>query len=123
MNNHLTVRRRLLSLAVEWEQLDHLPLFKWLRVPEQKFDFLDFEEAERLLGGADEQWADDPGRPQGGASPGRADRAQVGGVDLVAGRIMVRRAIARGIAGTPKNGRTREIPHVGRVAARTQGAP
>ncbi len=32
VNNHLTVLRRLLSLAVEWEQLDHLPPFKWLKV-------------------------------------------------------------------------------------------
>ena len=111
VNNHLTVLRRLLSLAVEWEQLDHLPPFKWLRVPEQKFDFLDFEEAERLLAGADEQW-----RPmilvglKAGLRLGELIGLRWEDVDLVAGRIMVRRAIARGIAGTPKNGRTREIP-------------
>jgi integrase len=31
-------------------------------------------------------------------------------VDLVGGRVMVRRSVSRGIIGTPKNGRSREIP-------------
>lgn len=31
-------------------------------------------------------------------------------VDLVVGRLMVRRAVARGIIGTPKSGKSREIP-------------
>ena len=31
-------------------------------------------------------------------------------VDLIAGRLMVRRAVARGIIGTPKSGKSREIP-------------
>jgi integrase len=39
-------------------------------------------------------------------------------VDLDGGRIMVRRAAARGVVGTPKNGRSREVP-LSEQAART----
>lgn len=111
VNNHLTVLRRLLSLAVEWEQLDHLPPFKWLKVPDPEFDFLDFEEAGRLVAGADEAW-----RPmilvglKAGLRLGELIGLRWEDVDLVAGRLMVRRAVARGIIGTPKSGRSREIP-------------
>lgn len=111
VNNHLTVLRRLLSLAVEWEQLDHLPPFKWLKVPDPEFDFLDFEEAGRLVAAADEAW-----RPmilvglKAGLRLGELIALRWEDVDLVAGRLMVRRAVARGIIGTPKSGRSREIP-------------
>jgi Phage integrase, N-terminal SAM-like domain/Arm DNA-binding domain len=48
VNNSLTVLRKMLSVAVEWDHLDHVPAVKWLRVPPQRFDFLDFEGAHRL---------------------------------------------------------------------------
>ncbi len=111
VNNHLTVLRRLLSLAVEWEQLDHLPPFKWLKVPDPEFDFLDFEEAERLVAGANDEW-----RPmiltglKAGLRLGELIALRWEDLDLVGGRLMVRRAVARGIMGTPKSGRSREIP-------------
>ena len=94
MNNHLTVLRRLLSSAVEWEQLDHLPPIKWLKVPDE-FDFLDFEEAGRLVAGADEAW-----RPmiltglKAGLRLGELIALRWEDIDLVAGRLMVRRAVA-----------------------------
>lgn len=47
VNNHLTVLRKMLSVALEWEIIDVIPPVKWLKVPPQKFDFLSFEEAPR----------------------------------------------------------------------------
>ena len=38
-------------------------------------------------------------------------------VDLVSGRLLVRRAVTRGVIGTPKSGKSREIP-LGRRGAR-----
>jgi integrase len=111
INNFLAVLGRMLSVAVEWQLLDHAPRMKWLRVPEPEFDFLDFEEAKRLQAAADPQW-----RPmvtiaiKTGLRLGELLALTWADVDLVAGRVVVRRAVARGIVGTPKGGRKREVP-------------
>jgi integrase len=102
---------KMLSLAVEWNLISHAPRMKWLKAPDPEFDFLDFEEAERLVATAEEQW-----RPmilvalKAGLRLGEMLGLRWEDVDLVTGRIMVRRSISRGIAGTPKSGRSREIP-------------
>lgn len=113
INNHLTVLRKTLALAYEDEIIDKIPPVKWLRVAEQEFDFLEFDEAERLLQAADR----DPlwytmilvalrcGLRQGELLALRWDD-----LDLVAGRVMVRRRDWRGNVDTPKGGRSRMIP-------------
>jgi integrase len=91
--------------------LAQVPKVKWLRVPEQKFDFLSFEEADRLVAGADPQW-------RGmviialntGLRLGELAALQWDCVDLVAGKLHVRRNLYRGHLGTPKGGRSREVP-------------
>jgi integrase len=111
VNNHLTCLRRLFAVAVEWGELSHVPPVKWLRVPEQAFDFLAFEETERLLRAADEKWtAMITVAAKTGLRMGELLGLRWDDVDLRTGRVVVRRAVARGIVGTPKNGRTREIP-------------
>ena len=111
VNNHLTILRRILSLATEWGVLTHIPAVKWLKVPEPEFDFLDFEEAVRLEKGASGEWAAmitvglTTGLRQGELLALRWED-----VDLVGGRLLVRRAVARGVVGTPKSGKSREIP-------------
>jgi integrase len=111
VNNHLTVLRKMLSVAQEWELIDHVPPMKWLKVPPQRFDFLSFEEAERLVKGADTEWG--PAILVGlrcGLRLGEIMALRWEDVDLVVGRLVVNRAVSRGRIGTPKNGRTREIP-------------
>lgn len=111
VNNTLTCLRRMLVLAMEWGLLKELPRVKWLKAPKPEFDFLDFEEAERLLKHADEEW-----RPmlvvalKTGLRLGELLALRWEDVDLIAGRLMVRRAVARGIIGTPKSGKPREVP-------------
>lgn len=111
VNNCLTVLRKILAVATEWGLLDKVPMVKWLKVPPQKFDFLSFEEADRLVAGADPEW-----RVavlvalRTGLRLGELVALRWEDVDLVAGRLVVRRAASRDRVGTPKNGRTREIP-------------
>ena len=111
INNLLTVLRKCLSLAAEWELTDREPKVKWMRVDRQKYDFLNFEEADRLIAAAEPEWrtmivlALRTGMRQG----------EILGllwedVDLQRGQIVVRRARWRGHMVAPKNGRTREIP-------------
>jgi integrase len=111
INNHLTVLRKLLSVAQEWGFVDHVPPVKWMRVPPQKFDFLAFDEADRLIAGADPEWrAMVIVGARTGLRLGELIALRWEDVDLVAGRLVVARAVSRGKVGTPKNGRTREVP-------------
>lgn len=100
----------ILSLAAEWDVLTHTPPVKWLKVPEPEFDFLDFEEAGRLEKGAAGEWAAmiNVGLTTG-LRQGELLALRWEDVDLVMGRLLVRRAVARGVVGTPKSGKSREI--------------
>ena len=111
INNHLTVLRRMLAVACDWKKLAYVPHVRWLKTPAPEFDFLTFEEAARLVAGADAAWramillALRTGLRQGELLGLKWDD-----IDLVAGRLMVRRSAVRGVVGTPKNGKSREIP-------------
>jgi hypothetical protein len=49
INNHLTVLRRLLAIALKWGRLHRVPEIDWLKAPKPPYDFLDFSEAKRLV--------------------------------------------------------------------------
>jgi integrase len=112
VNNHLTVLRRLLVVAKKRGVLQAVPEIEWLKAPDPEFDFLDFEEAERLLAGAEEgEWrtmilvALRTGMRQGEILALRWED-----VDLVKGQLSVRRSVTRNVITTPKNGKSRDIP-------------
>ena len=111
VNNMLTVLRKMLSVAHEWELIPNVPKVKWLKVPPNKFDFLSFEEANRLINAAEGEWrtmimlASKTGLRQGELLALTWDD-----IDLVTGRLVVSRNLSRKDITTPKNGRTREIP-------------
>jgi integrase len=111
INNYLTILRRMLVIARKRGLIATVPELDWLKVPPQEFDFLDFEEAKRLLAAVDEDW-----RTmvlvalRTGMRMGELIALRWQDVDLVAGKITVRMNAVKGKIGTPKSGKAREIP-------------
>jgi len=107
------VLSKLLRYAEECEVIDRVPRIKMPRVPQADYDFLSFKEAERLLKAAE-------GRPawramiftalKTGLRFGELCELRWTDVDLVAGRMLVKRSFFRGYVTTPKNGKSREMP-------------
>jgi integrase len=118
VNNVLTVLRRMLEIARKREIVTAVPEVEWLKAPKPEFDFLTFDEAERLVDGARDEWrvmvlvALRTGLRQGELIGLRWED-----VDLVAGRLMVRQNVVRGHVGTPKSGKSREVPLSGEALA------
>jgi integrase len=78
-------------------------------VPAQEFDFLDFEEADRLLAAVDEDWrAMVLVALRTGMRMGELIALRWQDVDLIAGRVTVRQNAVKGRR-TPKSGKAREI--------------
>jgi integrase len=111
VNNALMVLHRMLVVARKRRLIDFVPDFEWLRAPLGEFDFLSFEEADRLINAAEGQL-----RAmliialRTGMRHGELLALRWQDVDLVAGRIVVRQNVVRGVIGTPKSGKPREIP-------------
>ncbi len=110
INNTLSILRKMLGVAVEWGIIDHVPRMKLFKTQKPTFDFLDFDEAGRLVEAAEPEW-----RPalllgiKAGLRIGEIIGLQWADLDLVRGRINVRRTIWRGNVGTPKGGRSRTV--------------
>jgi integrase len=113
INNHLGVLGKLLRVAHEWDLLGQIPKIKLLRAPKPAFRFLDFEEAERLIEAARSE-------PlwhtmivvalTTGLRVGELLALEWADLDLLRGRMVVRRSAVEGVVDTPKSGRIREIP-------------
>jgi integrase len=111
INNHLTVLRKMLVVAHEWDLIDFVPHIQWLKTVPPDFDFLDFDEAERLFASADGKW-----RPmilfaaRTGLRLGELRGLTWRNVDLQRGRVTVMQSYVRGRIGPTKNNRVRTIP-------------
>ncbi len=111
VNNHLTILRKLLNLAAEWGELPQAPRVKQLRVAHGDFQFLSFEETERFVRAAATEWkAFVVTALKTGLRVGELLALKWEDLDLVAGRLLVRRTLWHDQEGTPKGGRTREVP-------------
>ena len=89
-----------------------VPEIEWMRAERPDFDFLDFEEADRLIAAAraeSEAFATIFVALRTGMRIGELRALRWQDVDLVAGRITVRQNLVDGHFGTPKSGRPREI--------------
>lgn len=111
INNRLIILHRILVVAKEWGRLASVPTMRWLRTPMPDIDFMTFDEARRLLAGAEPAWypmillALRTGLRQGELLALRWED-----IDLDAGRLRVCRSVYMGIVGTTKSGKIREIP-------------
>ncbi len=111
INNCLTVLRRALVIAKKRGIIAAVPEFEWFRIPLPKFDFLTFEEADRLIAAAEsEEQTMIIVALRTGLRYGELAALRWEDVDLVAGRVTVRQRLYRGKFGTPKGGRPREVP-------------
>lgn len=111
INNHLTVLRRSLTSAVEWELLPVVPTVQWLKARRPDFDFFTHEESEQLLAVAP------PGfhamlttALKTGLRRGELLVLRWQDVDFRAGAITVRQALSLNVVSTPKSGRSRTVP-------------
>lgn len=112
INNHLGVLSKMLNLAVDWGFLEYcikIPRFTNVQLPE--VDFLDFAELDRLVAQATGQH----GRAialaaKTGMRIGELRGLHWDDVDLVAKRMTIKRSIVHRKVGTPKNGKSRELP-------------
>ena len=111
INNVLVCLHRMLVVARKRGLIEAVPEFEWLHAPLPEFDFLDFDEATRLIEAAEDQLRTMIVTAlRTGMRHGELLALRWQDVDLVAGRIMVRQNVVRGVIGTPKSGKAREIP-------------
>jgi len=121
VNNHLCILRKLLNLAVEWGELPYAPKVKQLRVTPSDFRFLTFEETDRFLRASAPEWkAWLITALKTGLRVGELLALKWEDLDLVAGRVVVRRTLWHDQEGTPKGGRYREVPLSGDAVATLQ---
>ena len=120
VNNVLAVFGKLVNYAVEIGVLEKAPRVKLVKVPPQKFDFLTFDEYERLQKAArpEPEWlAPLLVAADAGLRRGEVLALQWSDVDLVAHALTVRRGEWKGKLVSPKGGRERTIPLTGRLEA------
>ena len=111
VNMNLGVLRKMMNCALEWGMVDKIPKIKDLRVAPQQYEFLDFEEAERLVDAAWGQWKVMVIMAlHTGMRRGELRALRWTDLDLPGQKIFVRRAAWHDHIDAPKNNRTREIP-------------
>jgi integrase len=101
----------MLGVAKKRGLIATMPEIDWIKIPPSEFDFLDFDEADRLVAAAEGEW-----RTlilvavRTGMRMGELLGLRWVDVDLSAGRINVRQSYVKGHFGLPKSGKPREIP-------------
>lgn len=105
INNVLTVLRRCLAVACKRGLTNSVPEIEWLKAKKPEFDFLSFDEAERIATAADGEWR---AMIATGLKTGLRQSELVGlrweDVDLKAGRLVVRQAIVRAKSARQRTG-------------------
>lgn len=111
VNNHLALISRMLRCAAEWDLIEEPRTTRRLPVPASPFDFLTFDEADRLLAKVAPEWyARVLVALRTGLRQGELIGLRWQDVDLVKRRLVVRRSVVRNRVGPPKNGQERVVP-------------
>ena len=124
VNNIVNVLSKILKYAEELEVIDRIPRMKMLKLAPQKFDFLTFEEFERLVSAAttEPEWqAAVIVAGEAGLRLGEVLALEWGDIDLKAGLLTVMRTDWRGQVGAPKSGKARKVPLTTRAIGALRG--
>jgi integrase len=123
INNAMAVWAKLLHYAQDQELIGKTPRFKFLKIKEEKFDFFDFDELERLLTAA----KDEPDRramillgAEAGLRMGEMLALTQDCIDYRAGNVTVWENDWHGNVGSTKGGERRTIPMTPRLRAALQ---
>lgn len=112
VNNIISVLRTCLQMAHEWGELEMIPKFRWLKVSEQPFDFLNEEECSRLILYAPDQVIKNMIHcaVKTGMRRGEMLGLDWSAVDFNQRTISVRQSLVEGRLDSTKNNRIRHIP-------------
>ena len=111
VNNRLSVLSKCLKSVEEWEIIENAPRIKLLKIPPQKFDFLNKTESELLLNNANGIWHDFILLAlQTGLRFGEMIALRWKDIDFNKKILTVNRNIVRGIEGSPKSNKSRIVP-------------
>lgn len=110
INNVLSILHDMLETARKRGLIATVPDVEWLDLEEQDFDFLTFDESNRLIKAADGDWL-----PMTvvalkcGLRQGELLGLQWSDLDLKKGLLRVKRTVYRGRVGSPKGGKWRDV--------------
>ncbi len=112
VNNHVGVLGKCLRTAVEWGRAVSAPRPRMLKVPPQRFDFLNPLESSQLVAAIiDPRWrAMIVCALRAGLRQGELHGLRWEDIDFERWTLSVRQSIVRGIVGSPKNNKVRHIP-------------
>lgn len=121
VNNLLSVFRKLLNLAVEWGRIESAPKvrqFPGRKLWDATYEYLHLDEVDRFIEATPDAWRTFIITAlKTGLRLGELLGLKWEDVDLVVGKLVVRRTRWRSLEGTPKGGGNREIPLSGEAAA------
>lgn len=111
INNHLTVLRKCLGTAQEWEIIKNIPRIKMLRVDPPKTTYLTTDEYTKLLNKAEGIWYEMIYVALNtGLRFGELTALKWCDIDFERKVLTVQRALYRNILGTTKSNKVRKIP-------------
>jgi integrase len=123
INNSMAVWAKLLHYAQDQELIGKTPRFKFLKIREEKFDFFDFDEIERLVAAA----TDEPERramillgAEAGLRMGEMLALTQDCVDYRSGNLTIWENDWQGNVGSTKGGDRRTVPMTPRLRAALQ---
>jgi len=123
INNSMAVWAKLLHYAQDQELIAKTPRFKFLKIREEKFDFFDFDEIERLVAAA----TDEPERramillgAEAGLRMGEMLALTQDCVDYRSGNLTIWENDWQGNVGSTKGGDRRTVPMTPRLRAALQ---
>lgn len=114
INNHIGMLGKCLRCAVDWEIIDKIPKIQPLKVPPQAFKFLTEEEYSKLLESARTHEPDIYEMIlfalRTGVRVGELLVIDWSDINFSNRTVMIRRSIFKGIIGSPKSNKIRQVP-------------